>query len=122
MTPVISPPVAGVLVAGYWVVDRTRLDLAGLYTRGGRYWYSGGWNWRAVLATAVGGLLAVGGAWSAPGQGPFPLAGFIPPLKGLYDYSWVIGFAAGFLVYLVLALIAPAKSAGRAVAVTAPHE
>jgi len=96
--------VAGVLVAGYWLLDRTRLDLAGLYTRGSRYWYLGGWNWRAVLATIVGGLLAVGGAWSAPGQGPFPANGFISPLKGLYDYSWVVGFAAGFLVYLLLTL------------------
>ena len=102
--------VAGVLVAGYWVVGRTRLDLAGLYLRGGRYWYDAGWNWRAVLATVVGAVLAVGGAWSAPGQGPFPANGLIPVLKGLYDYSWVVGFVAGFVVYLVLAPLAPARA------------
>jgi nucleobase:cation symporter-1, NCS1 family len=56
-----------------------------------------------VAATLVGGLLAVGGAYSAPGRGPFPAGGLIPVLKGLYDYSWVVGFAAGFLIYLVLA-------------------
>jgi len=105
--------VAGVLVAGYWAVNRTRLDLAALYTKGGRYWYGAGWNWRAVLATAAGGLLAVGGAWSAPGQGPFPAGGLIPALKGLYDYSWVVGFAAGFLIFLVLAPLAPSRARAR---------
>jgi NCS1 family nucleobase:cation symporter-1 len=97
--------VAGVLIAGYWVHSRTRLDLAGLYQPGSRYWYAKGWNWRAVAATLAGGLLAVGGAYTAPGTaGPFPGDGLIPVFKGLYDYSWVVGFAIGFAVYLVLSL------------------
>jgi NCS1 family nucleobase:cation symporter-1 len=96
--------VAGVLIAGYWLRDRTRLDLLDLYTTGGRYWFTAGWNWRAVLATVVGGVLAVGGAYSAPGQGPFPAHGLIPPLRPLYDYSWVVGLVAGLLVYLLLSL------------------
>ena len=60
-------------------------------------------------ATVAGALLAVGGAYSAPGQGPFPAGGLIPVLKGLYDYSWVVGFAAGFLMYLALAPLAAAR-------------
>ncbi|MEU0467871.1 NCS1 family nucleobase:cation symporter-1 [Amycolatopsis sp. NPDC006131] len=95
--------VAGVLVAGYWVVKRTNLDLAGLYAEGGRYWFRAGWNWRALVATAVGGVLAVGGAYTAPGsQGPFPADGLIPFLKPVYDYSWVAGLAGAFVVYLAL--------------------
>jgi NCS1 family nucleobase:cation symporter-1 len=96
--------IAGVLIAGYWVRARTRLSLGGLYTRGERYWYSGGWNWRAVAATVVGAVLSVGGAYSTPGNGPFPATGLIPALKPLYDYSWVVGLGAGFAVYLVLSL------------------
>jgi nucleobase:cation symporter-1, NCS1 family len=95
--------VAGVLVAGYWVLGRTRLSLADLYRPGGRYWYQAGWNWTAVVATVTGALLAVGGAFSAPGDGPFPGGGLIPVLKPLYNYSWVVGFAAGFASYLLLA-------------------
>ncbi|MBV9381000.1 MAG: NCS1 family nucleobase:cation symporter-1 [Streptosporangiaceae bacterium] len=98
--------VAGVLIAGYWVRSRTRLGLAALYEPGGRYWYSGGWNWRAVAATVIGGVLAVGGAWSAPGAGPFPAQGLIPLLKPLYSYSWVVGLGAGFVIYLLLSLVA----------------
>ncbi|ACU36046.1 NCS1 family nucleobase:cation symporter-1 [Actinosynnema pretiosum subsp. pretiosum] len=92
--------VAGVLVAGYWVLARTRLELPDLYLSGrGAYWFTGGWNWRAVVATALGSLLAVGGAHG----GPFPADGLIPPLKPLYDYNWVVGLVVGMAGYLVLA-------------------
>jgi nucleobase:cation symporter-1, NCS1 family len=100
--------VAGVLVAGYWAINRTQLALADLYSAKGRYWFSGGWNLPAVLATVIGAVLAVGGAYSTPGNGPFPVNGLIPWLKPLYDYSWAVGFAAAFVVYLVLSL--PARN------------
>ncbi|GDY29830.1 NCS1 family nucleobase:cation symporter-1 [Gandjariella thermophila] len=96
--------IAGVLIAGYWVVHRTELRLADLYRDEGAYWFTGGWNWRAVVATVVGGVLAVGGAYSAPGEGPFPAAGLIPVFKPLYDYGWAAGLVAGFVVFLVLSL------------------
>jgi NCS1 family nucleobase:cation symporter-1 len=93
--------IAGVLIAGYWSILRTRLKLADLYMDGrGAYWFKGGWNWRAVVATLVGGVLGVGGAYG----GPFPADGLIPFLKPLYDFSWVVGLIAGFLVYLALSM------------------
>ncbi len=99
--------VAGVLIAGYWFLDRTRLDLVDLYRVGGRYWYDRGWNWRAVVATVLGAVLAVGGAYSAPGKGPFPADGLLPWIKPMYDYSWVVGLVTGFALYLVLSAIRP---------------
>ena len=102
--------VAGVLIAGYWVLDRTNLALADLYRPGGRYWYNAGWNWRGVVATLFGSLLAVGGAYSNPGAGPFPADGLIPFLKPLYDYSWAVGLVAGFLAYYALTLTAPSRA------------
>lgn len=101
--------VAGVLIAGYWFIDRTNLFLGDLYLRDGRYWYSAGWNWRAVIATLFGSVLAVGGAYSNPGAGPFPEDGLIPFLQPLYDYSWLVGLAAGFLAYLALTITAPVR-------------
>jgi NCS1 family nucleobase:cation symporter-1 len=96
--------VAGVLVAGYWFVRRTRLDLEDLYRAGGRYWFAGGWSPAAVAATVIGAVLAVGGANTAPHTtGPFPADGLIPLLKPLYSYSWAVGFGAALLVYLALA-------------------
>jgi NCS1 family nucleobase:cation symporter-1 len=101
--------VAGVLIAGYWLINRTNLQLAALYLPGSRYWYSAGWNWRGVVATLFGSLLAVGGAYSNPGAGPFPRNGLIPFLKPLYDYSWAVGLIAGFLAYYVLTLTASTR-------------
>jgi nucleobase:cation symporter-1, NCS1 family len=103
--------IAGVLIADYWWVRRTNLRLADLFrTDGGAYRYAAGWNWRALVALAVGVILAVGGAYTAPGtEGPFPADGLIPLLKPLYDYSWVVGLVAGFLVYVVLTMIAPMR-------------
>ncbi|MFG3505207.1 NCS1 family nucleobase:cation symporter-1 [Streptomyces sp. NPDC047821] len=94
--------VAGILIADYWLVRRTVLDLPDLYRRGGRYWYAGGWNPAAVAAFVVGGVLAVGGSHSAPGKGPFPQDGLIPPLRPLADYGWAVGLAASLLLYVVL--------------------
>ncbi len=57
-------------------------------------------NWRGVLALVVGAVLAVG---------PFPQDGLIPALKPLYNYNWVVGFAAAFILYAALT----AMTAGR---------
>lgn len=94
--------VAGILIADYWIIRRTVLDLAGLYRPGGPYWYTAGWNWRAVLAFAVGGLLAVGGSYSQPGKGPFPAHGLLPFLKPLADYGWAVGLATALTLYTLL--------------------
>jgi len=90
--------VAGVLIAGYWFQARTHLELADLYKRGGRYWFTGGWNWKALVAFVVGAVLAVGGANGTP----FPQDGLIPFLKVFYDYSWVVGILGAMIVYAAL--------------------
>ena len=42
--------VGGVLIADYIFLRHTRLDQAGLYSKNGPYWYSGGFNWSAIVA------------------------------------------------------------------------
>ena len=75
----------------------------------GRYWYAGGWNWRAVVALVVGAVLAVGGSYSALDakgvkQGPFPVHGLIPFLKPLADYGWAVGLASAMILYTLFSL------------------
>jgi NCS1 family nucleobase:cation symporter-1 len=111
--------VAGVLIAGYWIVDRTTIALGDLYRTGGHYWYAAGWHWRAVVATLVGAVLAAGGAYSAPGKGPFPAEGLIPWLKPLYDYSWAVGLVAGLVLYVALSA---RRSASSTRAPSSPNE
>lgn len=81
--------IAGVLIADYWLLRRTRLELADLYKTRGAYTYAAGWNWRAVVATLLGCALAWGGL-------------VIPWLKPLYDYAWFVGFFVAGGVYWLL--------------------
>ena len=99
--------VAGILIADYWIIRRTHLELDQLYTPGGRYWYASGWNWRAVAAFAAGGLLAVGGSYG----GPFPAGGMVPLLQPLADYGWAVGLASSLLLYLAFTRLSPPQQA-----------
>jgi len=56
------------------------------------------------------GIPYPGGAWSAPGQGPFPQDGLIPALKPLYNYNWVVGFGAALLLYWGLTAMSAARA------------
>jgi NCS1 family nucleobase:cation symporter-1 len=88
--------IAGVLIADYWLVRKTRLRLEDLYLRDGAYRYGRGWNWRAVAATLAGCFLAWGGL-------------VIPLLKPLYSYAWFVGFFAAGLLYFALSRWAPQR-------------
>ena len=101
--------IAGVLVADYWLLRRTELALGDLYRVDGAYRYASGWNWRGVASVLLGMLLAVGGAHSAPNQGPFPGGGLIPFLRPLYSYSWVVGLLSAIVAYYVLSVLFPAR-------------
>ena len=92
--------IAGVLIADYWVVRRTRLRLEDLYLPEGAY---GGWNWRAVAATLGGCALAWGGL-------------VVPALKPLYSYAWFVGFAVAFALH---ALLMRMRAAGQRVGIAA---
>jgi len=81
--------IAGVLIADYWLVRRTTLELEDLYRRDGVYRYRAGWNWKAVVATAAGCALAWGGIK-------------LSVLKPLYDYGWFVGFSVAFVLYALL--------------------
>ncbi len=52
-------PIAGVMIADYFVVRRSRLKVDDLYRRGGDYEYANGVNWRAVVALAAGIAVAL---------------------------------------------------------------
>jgi NCS1 family nucleobase:cation symporter-1 len=79
--------IAGVLIVDYWLVRRTKLDLASLYKRDGAYRYRGGWHLPAVGATLAGTVLALLGVFWAP-------------MRPISDWSWFVGFGvAGGLYY-----------------------
>jgi NCS1 family nucleobase:cation symporter-1 len=81
--------VAAVLIVDYWLLRKKQLDLRGLYTTGGTYYYKGGWNPAAVIATVLGAGVALAGA-------------FWPPMRPIYDWSWFVGFGIAGGVYYAL--------------------
>jgi NCS1 family nucleobase:cation symporter-1 len=82
--------IAGVLIADYWIVRRTRLNLEDLYLPDGEYRYRGGWHLPGAAAT----LLGCAAAW---------IGLMVPTLRPLYDYAWFVGFGVAFASYLALA-------------------
>jgi NCS1 family nucleobase:cation symporter-1 len=98
--------VAGILIADYFLVRRTRLDLAGLYRREGPYWYTGGFNPRALLALAAGIAPCVPGFLGTIGAAEVPAV-----WMDLYHYAWFLSFAISFMVYALLALAGGLRAA-----------
>lgn len=101
--------VGGVLVADYWLVRKTHLDVPDLFRYRGRFHYTNGWHIQAIVATGIGAFFAVGGAYSATNpdgtpSGPFPPEGIISVLSPLYDYNWVVSFIVGGVAYYLLTL------------------
>jgi putative hydroxymethylpyrimidine transporter CytX len=84
-------PLFGILAADYYVLRRRRLEVDALYQRGGPYWYQGGVNWLAVVA------------WAAGVAAYHLIARLLPGLGATLP-----GFAAAFLLYLILAWIVAA--------------
>jgi len=91
-------PIAGVMIADYFVLRHARLEVDDLYRRYGPYEYDNGINWRAVGALAAGVAVALLGLVAQP-------------LRVLYDYAWFVGFGVSAVVYLLLMQRAPALTA-----------
>jgi NCS1 family nucleobase:cation symporter-1 len=104
---VLLGAVGGVLVADYFIIRRTRLDLAGLYKQDGPYWYAGGFNPLALVALVLGiapcvpGFLAtVSASWKT----------VTPPIwSDLYHYAWFLSFGVSFGAYVVLMKVQGAR-------------
>jgi NCS1 family nucleobase:cation symporter-1 len=82
-------PIAGVMIADYFVIRKARLSVGDLYRRNGVYEYDNGINGRAVIALVVGIAVALLG-----------LA--IPGLRLLYDYAWFVGFGVSGAAHVLM--------------------
>jgi nucleobase:cation symporter-1, NCS1 family len=89
-------PVAGIMIADYFLIRGTKLDTVSLYRRGGPYEYTRGINPRAIAALVAGVVVALIG-----------LA--VPAVRFLYDYAWFVGFFVSAGSYYLLMLGYKAK-------------
>lgn len=87
----ILAPVAAIFVADYYMVKKRKIDVMALFQGAeGRYWYSSGWNIRAIIAWVCGFIL--------PTLGNFG----VPALHWVAANGYIFGFAVGFIVYVLL--------------------
>jgi NCS1 family nucleobase:cation symporter-1 len=98
-------PIAGVMIADYWLVRRKQLDVADLYRPSGRY---RGMNPLAIGALTAGVLPNIPGfMWTCRivERPPTPLEPgwrdmLVSFFDAIYPYAWFIGFGVAFAVYL----------------------
>jgi len=81
-------PIAGIMIADYFLIRKTRLDVDSLYRRHGVYEYQNGINAKAMLALGLGIAIALCGL-------------VVPSLRPLYDYAWFLGFGVAAIVYTI---------------------
>jgi NCS1 family nucleobase:cation symporter-1 len=89
-------PIAGVMIADYFLVRGRKLNVDDLYCRGGEYEYSRGYNPRALVSLALGVAAALLGL-------------VVPSVRVLYDYAWFVGFAVSAVSYLGLVYDLPSS-------------
>ncbi|KAF2728179.1 uracil permease [Polyplosphaeria fusca] len=95
-------PIAAIMVWDFWYIHSRKYDTLALYQPKNIYRYTGGVNWRAVVAFLVG---------IAPN-----LPGFINSINtsidvgvGVhpYQFGWILGFVGTSIVYVALSKVFP---------------
>jgi len=81
--------VSGVLLADYWLLRRTELDVKSLYSLDGEYTYHRGFNLRAIAAMVAGIAVVLAGKLA-------------PQLEFLFKGAWFSGLFVSGAVYLAL--------------------
>lgn len=93
-------PIAGILIADYWLVRGTKLDLEGLYRSDGPYRYGNGWNEKALIALALGIAPNLPGFLAVAAPGVFGSVGGL--WTGIYTYAWFVGVAVSLVSYTLM--------------------
>ena len=97
----ILAPVFGIMITDYYIIKKGKLDVKALFKDGkGKYYYNDGFNYKAMLAWAISGYIAIGSVW--PNILPGGISDFFANLGGGGGYAWIIGASLGAIVHLAI--------------------
>jgi NCS1 family nucleobase:cation symporter-1 len=84
-------PLFGILIADYYLVQKQDVKVDDLYTLStkGRYWYTNGYNLKAVWTMIPSALIPV-------------MCVVVPSWRGAANYAWFIGMGLGLVIYVFL--------------------
>lgn len=85
-------PIAGVLIADYYLIKNKEFISKDIFSdlKSGAYFYSGGWQIKAVYAMLIGFIFAAATIWNIE-------------LRFLQTFSWLIGAFVSYITYYLLA-------------------
>jgi len=92
-------PIAGIMIADYFVFRKKRINVSELYKSNGEYTFTRGFSLVGLVALGLSilpnlpGFLVAVGALGKESIAPFYLS--------LYNYAWFVGFAIAFVAYLI---------------------
>jgi len=96
----ILAPVFGIMICDYYLIKNQRLDVNDLFNgKGGKYFYNGGFNSKAMYAWIISGYVAMGTVW--------PNLLIFDALKDFFanaggGFAWIIGAALGAVIHLAI--------------------
>lgn len=92
-------PIAGILIADYFLLRKCKINIDALFTHNGEYGANNGWNHAGLIALVVGILPNLPGFLSAAG-----IVGTVPEIfTTFYHYAWFVGLFVAGALYLLLA-------------------
>ncbi len=85
-------PLFGIIMADYWLIRKARVNVIDLYRTepDGTYFFTRGFNPRAVAALVISAAIAL-------------MLAFVPALHVVSEFAWFLGSGSGAIAYLLLA-------------------
>jgi NCS1 family nucleobase:cation symporter-1 len=96
-------PIAGIMIADYYVLRKKRLDVTQLYQTDGIYTYTSGFSMAAIAAFALAVLPNLPGFLVQAGVISVAHSVF----TSIYQQAWFVGFGLAFALYLLFRKISP---------------
>ncbi|MEO7101454.1 MAG: NCS1 family nucleobase:cation symporter-1, partial [Luteolibacter sp.] len=96
-------PIAGIMIADYFVLRKKHLEVTDLYQTDGIYRYTNGFSIAALVAFSLAVLPNLPGFLAQIG-----VLGHVPGIfKTLYEQAWFAGLGIAFVLYLIFRKISP---------------